>query len=135
MPVPSMSGVMASSHGRILLPDYETPMPKGGSRVICYKPTHGTQVRSKKGKSYIRMQCYSRRWGNIKVHRVVCEAFHGPAPSPSSIVMHINEDATDNRPENLKWGTQKENLNAPGFIAYCRSRTGANSPAIKGRKV
>jgi len=31
--------------------------------------------------------------------------------------MHDNEDSSDNRPINLKWGTQKANLNYPGFIA------------------
>lgn len=80
------------------------------------------------------MGLYSKRFGNMKVHRLVCEAFHGPAPSKRSVVIHLDEDATNNRPENLRWGTQKENLNMPGFIAYCKSRTGENSPFIKGRK-
>lgn len=102
--------------------------------MIIHTPTHGKLERKGKSGAYIMMKYYTRKWGTIRIHRVVCEAFHGPAPSPSHIVMHINEDSTDNRPENLKWGTQKENLNAPGFIAYCRSRTGANSPVIKGRK-
>jgi len=48
--------------------------------------------------------------------------------------MHLNDDQTDNRPENLKWGTQRENLNTPSFISYCRSRTGGNNPFIKGRR-
>jgi len=46
--------------------------------------------------------------------------------------MHINEDPSDNRPENLKWATQKENLNSPGFLSYCKQRTGDNSPRTKG---
>jgi hypothetical protein len=48
--------------------------------------------------------------------------------------MHLNENSDDNRPENLAWGTQKQNLNAPGFIAYCKSRTGENSPTAKSRR-
>ena len=48
--------------------------------------------------------------------------------------MHLNEDSSDNRPENLMWGTQKENLNAPGFIAYCKGRTGENSSYTKGKR-
>lgn len=79
------------------------------------------------------MAVYSRKFGNLKVHRLVCEAFHGAAPEDGMVVIHLDEDATNNRPENLKWGTQKENLNMPGFIAYCKSRTGENSPTIKGR--
>lgn len=75
----------------------------------------------------------SKFFGNIKVHRAVCEAFHGSPPFPNAVVIHLNENALDNRPENLKWGTQKENLNMPGFIKYCKSRTGEDSPTHKGQ--
>jgi hypothetical protein len=47
--------------------------------------------------------------------------------------MHLDENSKNNRPENLAWGTQKENLNAPGFIEYCKGRTGKNNPYIKGK--
>jgi hypothetical protein len=46
--------------------------------------------------------------------------------------MHVNENSADNRATNLAWGTQKENLNAPGFIEYCEARTGEHSPHVKG---
>ena len=42
------------------------------------------------------------------VHRLVCEAFHGPAPE-GMICCHINDVAHDNRPENLKWDTPSAN--------------------------
>lgn len=48
--------------------------------------------------------------------------------------MHDDEDARNNRPGNLVYGTQKQNLNYPGFLEYCRNRTGSNNPYIKGRK-
>ena len=48
--------------------------------------------------------------------------------------MHLDENAVNNRASNLRWGTQKENLNAPGFLTYCRSRTGEDSPSAKGRR-
>jgi len=73
-------------------------------------------------------------FGNMKVHRLVCEAFHGPAPDASFVVIHLDEDATNNRKDNLKWGTMKENMNMPGYIEYCKSRTGDNSPYRKGRR-
>lgn len=53
-----------------------------------------------------------------KAHQLVCEAFHGPKPSPEAVVIHLDENALNNRPENLKWGTQKENLNMPKFKAW-----------------
>jgi hypothetical protein len=72
------------------------------------------------------------RGKNHKVARLICEAFHG-APQPGQVCMHLDENAANNRPNNLKWGTQRENLNAPGFLAYCRARVGADNPHTKGR--
>ncbi|WP_425478956.1 hypothetical protein [Lysobacter antibioticus] len=47
--------------------------------------------------------------------------------------MHLDENARNNRAENLARGTQKENLNAPGFIAYCQRRVGIHCPHYKAR--
>jgi hypothetical protein len=43
------------------------------------------------------------------VHTLVCEVFHGPRPTPKHEVRHLNGDPTDNRVENLRWGTKSEN--------------------------
>jgi len=43
------------------------------------------------------------------VHRIVCETFLGPPPSPRHQVCHINGKRDDNRAVNLRWGTAKEN--------------------------
>lgn len=45
----------------------------------------------------------------IKVHRAVCEAFHGPAPTPLHEVAHNDGDRSNNRAENLRWATRQEN--------------------------
>jgi len=45
----------------------------------------------------------------VKVHRLVLSAFVGPRPS-GCVTRHLNGDKTDNRIENLRWGTQKENV-------------------------
>lgn len=42
------------------------------------------------------------------VHRLVLEAFVGPAPEGKE-ACHINGDRQDNRLENLRWGTRSEN--------------------------
>ena len=109
-------------------------MPHGGQRRTYPKPIQGHIGRSNKNAKHVYRSVPNRIFGTIKVHRAVCEAFHGPPPFPKAVVIHLDENGLNNRPENLRWGTQKENLNMPGFIEYCKARIGENSPAIKGRK-
>jgi hypothetical protein len=123
--VPSLPIVLASSFGRLMVVPTISPMPHGGERHYESRPRSGEWD----GDRYI----FCHRGKTYKVARLICEAFNGP-PSPGlNTCMHGDENARNNRPENLKWGTQKINLNAPGFIEHCRGRTGENSPVIKGR--
>lgn len=128
MPVPSEPGMMASSLGRIILPPRYAPLKNGGYRTYLPKPRYGCVCRAKKTASHaymnIMVRCENSRGRQApkKVHRLVCEAFHGKSPFDRAVVIHVNEDGLDNRPENLRWGTQKENLNSPGFREYCSSR-------------
>jgi hypothetical protein len=133
-PVPSKPGLMASSFGRVKLPDSVAKMPNGGTRKYQPKPTFGTKTKASKIARHEYMGLASWKFGNMKIHRLVCEAFHGPVPFERAVVLHLDENALNNKPENLQWGTQKENLNMPNFIKYCKSRTGENSPSIKGIK-
>jgi hypothetical protein len=43
-----------------------------------------------------------------KVHRLVCEAFHGPCPEGRECA-HLDGNNSNNRPENLAWVTRSEN--------------------------
>lgn len=125
--VPSVPGLLASSKGRIMIVPKLGDLPNGGQRQYGGYARTG----SWDGDRFIFV------WGGKthKVARLVCEAFHGPAPEAKPICMHLDENSRNNNPRNLAWGTQKENLNAPGFIEYCKGRTGENSPSIKGRKI
>jgi len=129
-PVPSLPGVLASSEGRILFPPRNVPLPNGGFRTTTPRPTHGGVYRANKGAAHSYRGTSHATFGTVKVHRLVCEAFHGPAPFQRAVVIHLDEDAHNNRPENLKWGTQKENLNMPKIKEYHRSRTGDKHPRV-----
>lgn len=48
------------------------------------------------------------RQHNYKIHRFVLNAFSGPCP-PGLICRHLDGDPTNNRVDNLCWGTHKEN--------------------------
>jgi hypothetical protein len=48
-----------------------------------------------------------RQWR--PVNRLVCLAFHGPAPLPDSMACHDDGRKDNNVPENIYWGTAKSN--------------------------
>ena len=128
-----IAGALVNDLGQIKLPEKKARMPNGHFRLYKTKWRFGAKTKASKT---ARHQYYGLMYQlkNYKMHRIICKAFHGLPPEGKNVVIHINENALDNRPENLKWGTQKENLNMPGYIEYCKSRTGENSPVTKGRK-
>lgn len=80
---------------------------------ILYKD--GKRVKTFRHKRYERCMIHSVKNGikvrkNVKIHRLVAEAFI-PNPSNLPIVMHLDDNRFNNLVGNLKWGTQKENVN------------------------
>jgi hypothetical protein len=47
---------------------------------------------------------------SVPIHGVVATAFHGPRPTEWHVVDHIDSDKYNNRPENLRWITNLENI-------------------------
>lgn len=95
---------------------------KVGRPLAGFQNTHG----------YLRVKVnIGNKRKTIMVHKVVCEAFHGPKPSPAHQVRHLNGIKTDNRPSNLAWGTAKEN--AADRTAHGRDTARSMGLANKGR--
>lgn len=100
-----------SNDGRVRGVDRMVPCRGGGMRVWRGREIHPHLNRG----GYL--QCGVNVDGKqirTTVHRLVCEAFHGlPGELPSGVkrweVRHLNGVKTDNRPENLAWGSPSEN--------------------------
>lgn len=50
------------------------------------------------------------KFDSVSRHRVMARAWHGEPVYPRNVVHHINEIPGDDRPENLRWVTTRENL-------------------------
>lgn len=105
-PVPGRPDVRGSSLGRV----HRIHLTE--TRGAKSKPTFGTKVSQKTGSGGTYTK-YVVQWlghGLLLVSRLVAAAFHGPAPFPGAVVLHLDDNSLNNRPSNLKWGTQRENL-------------------------
>lgn len=74
----------------------------GKVRYFKLKPNKDGYVQAMLRKSGIKK--------NLSVHRLVCEAFHGPAPATKPFVNHRNGKKSDNRKKNLHWVSASENI-------------------------
>ena len=74
--------------------------------------------------------------GSIRVHQVVCTAFHGAPTEPEMVVDHCDTNRCNNRPENLRWLTKPQNAlcndaTRRKIIYYCGSvEAFLDNPAI-----
>lgn len=114
-PIP---GYQASSLGRIrnirtLRPRKLTPDKDGYFRFSVYFPESG-------------------KYGSARVHRIICEAFHGPPPEAKSMALHKNGDPRDNRPENLYWGDALDN--ASDMFEHGTARMSAWTACSRGHE-
>lgn len=96
--IPSCDGYEASSLGRV-------------RRVKPYLSTYAGRILTprERGDGYFMfaVSINGKRYQKY-LHRVVCEAFHGPAPL-SMAAAHLSGIKSNNRPENIAWATDKEN--------------------------
>ena len=105
-PVPGWEYYEVSSLGRVRSLDKITPARGGG-----VQKKQGKVLRQQPVQGYLRVTVQGaghRR--TLKVHVLVLEAFVGPKPDVGQECRHLNGDSTDNRADNLMWGTRSENV-------------------------
>lgn len=93
-----------SNLGRFRVKPYTKEMPRGGIRVYGGHAWKGTIA-----KDVSRPRLITRfRGKTYKIHRLVCEAFHGPEPFENADVLHKNGNTLANDESNLRWATRSE---------------------------
>jgi len=98
--IPGFPGYKVSDTGDILGPGRGGYQSRVGGAPVCQKLNNG----------YLVVRLYDAN-GNRKdrlAHRLVLTAFVGP-PANGTECRHLNNVKTDNRLENLAWGTRVEN--------------------------
>ena len=105
-PVLGYEGIYeASSRGRIrsidrIFPTKVGTLTKRKGRILAIRHTPGGHAEVKLSKN-----CNPK---TRLVHQLVCESFYGPRPKGME-VRHLNDIPSDNRVQNLRWGTRSEN--------------------------
>lgn len=104
-----------------------TGLVRSVDRTVIYKDGRVFHYKQRPLKAYVDKTGYLFTVKNIKIHRLVAEAFI-PNPHNLPVVNHINGIKSDNRVENLEWCTQQMNLDHA-------KNTGLWDPYDRGRRV
>jgi hypothetical protein len=98
--IPSFPLYQASSEGRIRR-DPDAPKVPNTVAVLAV-------VIGKNGYPVYRVRRFDY-WEVVSGHTLVCEAFHGPKPTPKHEVAHGDGVRANIAPSNLRWATRAEN--------------------------
>lgn len=81
------------------------------------------------GYKYARIYTAPKKCRSVMLHQLVAELFIGPCPVGKDRVLHDDGNPANNRVGNLKWGTQKENME--DMVRHGRSLRGLKNPQAK----
>ena len=105
---------------------------QGRVKSLNYKHTGKEKVlKSNKNKNgYLQIYlCKDEKVKSFLIHRLVSQAFI-PNPENKPSIDHINTIRDDNRVENLRWVTHKENMNNPLSIKKVKGINNYNAKPI-----
>lgn len=111
-PLPGLSEYYeVSNTGKVRKLAYEITVIRQGKEVIRrYPEKELRQYTNDRGYKVVGLYTAELGQVTVGVHRLVCITFNGPPPTVfATHVCHRNGIRTDNRPENLYWGTPKDN--------------------------
>lgn len=109
--IPGYEGhYQASSEGRIR--SLNRYLPYGNH----WRKVTGKLIKPYPNKAgYLIVDFYTKK---LSVHRLILRTFAGECPNDMEVCMHLNDNKTDNRAVNLKWGTYSDN----NFMAFATGR-------------
>lgn len=105
IPISPSDNYMAGSDGLV----YSRTRYKGFGKkeLVNWYPLTGCKNGEKE---YLTVTlCHNNTRVTRFVHRLICMAFHRMPTKQSMQVRHLDGNSQNNKPENLKWGTQYEN--------------------------
>lgn len=109
-PVPGWEGLYeASSFGRVRSLDRLITRMNGIPMQMRGKVLKPTMNEGRGRHLSVQFRCH-HRVERKEVQVVVCGAFHGPKPALKLVAAHWDGNPANNRPSNLRWATQKENM-------------------------
>jgi hypothetical protein len=102
-------GYWVDDEGNVWTGKRQTSSPKGFITTIEEEPIRKlSAITDRYNYRAVNLQ-HNGKKRVIRIHQLVLNAFHGPKPSKDAICRHLDGDKSNNRPENLRWGTYEEN--------------------------
>jgi phosphopantothenoylcysteine synthetase/decarboxylase len=108
---------MVSNFGQVKSKEKSVSIGNGATRFFPEKIMKLTNQDS--GSNYLRIALYKNQKGKLySVHRLVADAFC-KNPLNNNIVMHLDDNPSNNHATNLKWGTYSENNKGRNQYTIC----------------
>ena len=121
-PVEGFEGIYeVSNQGRIRSLDRYIPFRRYGKEQKSFVRGTVLKERPDEQERYSVYLCRNGTKTTRKVHQLVLEAFVGPRPKGYE-ACHKNDVSTDNRLENLYWGTREQNVSDQKRNGKCRNQ-------------